>query len=137
MTHTASTNRPQPDWQAEAIALEKENCRAFVGRDIERLNQLWSDDLLVKSPINRVHDKRRVLELLGSGVIAHLSYETDIEVAKRDGDILTVMGSETVINASHSPPVRRRYTNVWRREGDAWRLFLRHANVILDSQGGR
>lgn len=126
--------QPQPAWQAEAIALEKENCRAFVGHDIGRLDQLWSDDLLVNSPINRIHDKRRVLELLQSGVIAHLTYETDIEVARRDGDILTVMGSETVTNDAQSPAIRRRYTNVWRREGDAWRLFLRHANVILDPQ---
>jgi hypothetical protein len=26
--------------------------------------------------------------------------------------------------------VRRRFTNIWKNEGDAWRLFARHANVI-------
>ena len=26
--------------------------------------------------------------------------------------------------------VKRRFTNIWKNEGDAWRLYWRHANVI-------
>jgi ketosteroid isomerase-like protein len=26
--------------------------------------------------------------------------------------------------------VHRRFTNVWKKEGDTWRLWARHANVI-------
>jgi len=117
---------------AAVIALEKENCRAFVACDIERLDQLWSDSLLVNSPINRVHEKQRVLQLLEKGVIAHVLLENRIEVARREGDTVTVMGSEVVRDTPESPLLRRRYTNVWRKEGDSWRIFIRHANIIPD-----
>jgi len=40
------------------------------------------------------------------------------------------MGSDTVQDTPEAPTLRRRFTNVWRREGDAWRLFARHANII-------
>ena len=56
-------------WQKDIATLEAEHCRAFVARDFEQLERLWSDDLLVNSPINRVHDKKRVLELLRAGII--------------------------------------------------------------------
>jgi ketosteroid isomerase-like protein len=113
--------------------LEKENCRAFVARDIERLEQLWSDSLLVNSPINRVHEKERVLELLRNGVIAHVLLENQIETVRRDGDTVIVMGSEVVRDRPDSPILRRRYTNVWRKEGDSWRIFIRHANIVADT----
>jgi ketosteroid isomerase-like protein len=116
--------------------LEKENSRAFVARDIERLDQIWSDSLLVNSPINRVHDKQRVLELLRAGVITHVLLENQIEVIRRDGDTVTVMGSEIVRDRPDSPILRRRYTNVWRKEGDAWRVVIRHANIIADNSPG-
>jgi ketosteroid isomerase-like protein len=123
------------DRAVEAVtALEKENCRAFVACDIERLDQLWSDSLLVNSPINRVHDKQRVLQLLEKGVIAHVLLENRVEVARREGDTVIVMGSEVVRDTPHSPLLRRRYTNVWRKEGNAWRIFIRHANIIPDDE---
>jgi hypothetical protein len=55
------------NWENDIQALEEEHCRAFVGRDYDRLEGLWSDNLIVNSPINRVHDKKRVLELLRAG----------------------------------------------------------------------
>jgi hypothetical protein len=30
----------------------------------------------------------------------------------------------------HGQVTRRRFTNIWRKEGDTWRLFWRHANVL-------
>jgi hypothetical protein len=49
------------------------------------------------------------------------------------GDHALVMGGETVKRIENAPlagkTVDRRYTNVWRREGGAWRLFARQATV--------
>jgi ketosteroid isomerase-like protein len=120
---------------AVVTALEKENARAFVAGDIERLDELWSDSLLVNSPVNRVHDKQRVLELLRNGVITHVLLENDIEAIRREGDTVTVMGSEVVRDKPDSPILRRRYTNLWRREGETWRIFIRHANIVADTGG--
>ena len=119
-------------WRDEIVALEAEACRAFVARDLDRLAQLWSDELLVNSPINRVHDKRRVLELLRAGTIAHSSLEGHIETLVRRQDIVVAMGSEQVVNEPNSPVITRRFTNVWRWEVDSWRLLVRHANIALN-----
>ena len=55
-----------------------------------------------------------------------------------DGDFAIIMGSETLVPVSSAPAagltagrkVVRRFTNVWKREAGAWRLYWRHANVI-------
>jgi hypothetical protein len=49
-----------------------------------------------------------------------------------------LVGIETVMPLSDAPsaglvagqPVKRRFTNIWKKERDGWRLFARHANVI-------
>jgi hypothetical protein len=119
-------------WRQEVVALEDEACRAFVARDIERLNTLWSDQLLVSSPINKVLDKRRVLDLLQAGTIAHYSLKGSIDTIERRQDLVVVMGSELVMNSPGGHVIKRRYTNVWRAEGPSWRLLVRHANIILN-----
>jgi ketosteroid isomerase-like protein len=111
--------------------LEAEHCRAFVARDLERLEHLWSDDLIVNSPINRVHDKRRVLELLRAGIISHSALECQAEAMMQHGPFVVVMGHELVTDAG-SKQYRRRYTNIWRVAEGSWRLVARHANVISD-----
>jgi ketosteroid isomerase-like protein len=116
-------------WRDQITALEDEARRAFVTRDVDRLAALFSDELLVNSPINRVHGKRQVLELLQAGTIAHVSLTGEIETIERRGDLVIVMGRESVVDAPEQPELRRRYTNVWRAEGESWRLLVRHANV--------
>jgi hypothetical protein len=120
----------QADWLNEVTTLEDEHRRAFLARDIDRLNELWSDGLLVNSPINRVNDKRQVLGLLQAGTIAHSSFEAEIEVIERRQDLVVVMGSERIVNAPGTPVVHRRFTNVWRPEGGVRRMVLRHANIV-------
>ena len=112
------------------LSLEDAWREAFLARDVARLDALWSDALQVNSPINRVHSKQQVLALLQAGVIAHTALDATVESIVRHGDVVVVMGSERVVDDPAAPPIHRRYTNVWRREGEAWRLFVRHANAV-------
>ena len=123
-------------WEREIRALEEVNRSAFLSRDLERLDAIWSDHLVVNSPINRIHEKRVVLDLLQRGIIAHATFESDIEILRRLGDLVLVMGGEVVTNIPDGPIIRRRFTNVWRAEGGSWRLVARHANVISDAAAG-
>ena len=123
------------DWQSEIVALEDAANEAFMKRDLERLDQLFSDALIVNSPINVVSDKRKVLDLLGRRIIGHVSSTIEHEVMRRDGDLVVVMDADAVRNSESEPLLPRRFTNVWRREGDHWRLFVRHANVIAEGSG--
>jgi len=115
-----------------AIELEREHTRAFLERDIARLEELWSDQLVVNSPMNRVLEKRKVLELLDAGIIAHHTYDVEIELVRETDDTLVVMGSDRVTMKRDSPVVRRRFTNVWRRENGRWRMFARQASLNPD-----
>ena len=120
------------NWSQLVLAREEESRRAFVGRDIERLTELWSDELLVNSPINRIHNKQQVLDLLRAGKIAHSAFDAHIEAVERRHDVVIVMGSESIVNAPGDAVITRRFTNVWRPEGGSWRLFLRHANIVSE-----
>lgn len=122
-------------WENEIRDLELEHCRAFVARDYDSLERLWSDDLVVNSPINRVHDKKRVLELLRAGLISHVSLECHTELMRRHAQLVVVMGNEQLTNSTGEGPVHRRYTNIWRLENGAWRLVVRHANIITAPTG--
>jgi len=111
-------------------ACEDESRRAFVARDCERLSELWSNQLLVNSPINRVHNKQQVLDLLRAGTIAHSSFDAAIEAIEELGDLVVVMGQESIVNVPGSLVVTRRFTNVWRQERGTWQLLVRHANIV-------
>ena len=120
-------------WQQEIAALEEAHRRAFLERDVERVASLWSDQLLVNSPLNRVNDKQQLLALLRAGTSAHSEMDERIDVVERRKDLVVVMGSERIVNAPGGPAFHRRFTNVWRQEDGSWRLLLRHANIIAAS----
>jgi hypothetical protein len=61
------------DWKTEIALAEDEANQAFLERNIEKLDELFSEDLLVNSPINRINDKKTLLQLLAKGVIGHIS----------------------------------------------------------------
>ncbi len=125
-------HRPET-WREDIAELEAEHCRAFVAQDFVRLDSLWSDDLIVNSPINRVHDKRRVLELLRAGTISHASLMCQPEFMSQHGPFVVVMGNEVLTNTLGGAVVRRRYTNIWSDASGSWRLVARHANIIHDA----
>ncbi len=83
--------------------------------------------------------KREVLDaFVHSGVIDFSSFERQIEFIRTEADFTIIMGLETLRPNRDAPSagllagqeVKRRFTNLWRKEAGAWRLFARHANVI-------
>lgn len=118
------------DWKAEIVGLEHRANEAFLKCDLEQLDLLFSDELLVNSPMNRINDKTTLLSLLGAGVIRHVFSAFEHELIRRNGDLVVVMGSDQVKDTPSGPTVRRRFTNIWRNEAGGWRLYVRHANVI-------
>ena len=113
---------------------------AALKRNIPALERLWSDQLVVNAPNNQVVVGRRAVidGVVRGGIINFSSFERHIEFMRVDGDFATIMGLETLVPVTDAPAsglragqkTQRRVTNIWRREGDTWRLFIRHANVI-------
>jgi len=118
-----STPDQHSNWQSEIASVEHDANRAFLDRDLARLDELFSDDLVVNSPINLINDKKKILELLGKGIIGHVSSTIHHELIRRDRDLVIVMGADAVKNSPTGPTLRRRFTNVWRNEGGRWRLY--------------
>jgi hypothetical protein len=110
------------------------------------MERLWSEQFTVNAPNNRVVAGREVVldTFVRSGIIDFARFERQIELIRADGNYVIVMGLETIEPRSDAPSaglvagrlVRRRFTNIWRKEGEAWKLFVRHANVIAEGGDG-
>jgi ketosteroid isomerase-like protein len=121
--------------EARIRALDNEERLAALNLDYPALERLWSEHFLVNAPSNQILPNRNaVLEWFRKGMTTRSSYDRRIEHVRVDGDIAIVMGEETLTPTANAPHagelVRRRFTNIWKKEGDAWRLWARHANVI-------
>jgi len=116
-------------------ALEAEMEEGVLKRDVETLRRLWSSDFMVNAPRNVVvPDRGAVLNVFRKGIANYSVFDTQIEEIRLRGNVAIVMGSETVTPVGDAPyagkTVDRRYTHVWRQQGDRWRLFARHAHIV-------
>jgi len=121
-------------------SLDDQERAAALGRDVPALERLWSEQFVVNAPNNQVVVGRQqnLDKFVRGGVINFSSFERTIEFMQVDGEFGVIMGLETVVPRTDAPSagliagqvIRRRFTNIWRKEGDTWRLYWRHANVM-------
>jgi hypothetical protein len=126
--------------EARVLALDDEERRATLARDLATLERLWSMQFTVNAPNNRVVAGRQAVldTFVHSGVIDFAQFQRTNEHVLADGSYVFIMGVETVTPRSNAPSagleagrtIKRRFTNVWKNENGTWRLFARHANVI-------
>jgi hypothetical protein len=134
---TATQHRePATDWEQEIRTLEEQGRLAFLAGDTATLDAMWDSRLLVNSPLNIVNDKAKVLDLLGKGLIRHTRDDVEIEHIARYGDVVVVMGRDTVDGPPSNTITHRRFTNIWQLQDGAWRMIARHAQVIVPRQQG-
>lgn len=122
-----SASRPL---DAEIRQLEEQSRTAFLAGDIDTLDQLWADGFLVNSPLEQVNERAMVLKLLQSGRIRHTSLEVEIERISRHGDVVIVMGNDTVTDPPDGKVTHRRFTNIWQLQDGRWRMIARHAQAV-------
>ena len=130
MSTVTQNHETATDWEQEIRALEERGRVAFLAGDTATLDDMWDDRLLVNSPLNLVNDKGRVLDLLGKGLIRHTMDEMEIEHISRYGDVVVVMGRDTVDGPPANALTHRRFTNVWQLQDGTWQMIARHAQVI-------
>ncbi len=120
--------------EAEIRKLENMEGEAFVKKDTITLFKLFSPDLLVNSPSNRVATLQDIKTLIRSGKIDLSSVEKIIEKIGFIRNIAIVMGHDIVKpqgemqNAGKT--VTRRYTDIWMKDETGWRLTARQATNI-------
>ena len=126
--------------EEQVRSLDDQERIAALKRDIPALERLWSEQFTVNAPNNQVVVGRRAVldTFVRAGVINFSTFERQVEFIRSDGDFVIIMGLETVEPVSDAPSaglvagrtIKRRFTNVWKKEKGTWRLLARHANVI-------
>lgn len=120
---------------AAALAARARLDAAFAAQDLEAVAALSAKDLVVNTPANRVARLETVLGFFKAGRMDYASVDVTIEGLDARGDHVVIMGEEVVVPKASAPnagkTVRRRFTDVWRRDTDGrWRLTIRQATII-------
>ena len=119
---------------AEALAARQRLDDAFAAQDVDAVADLSAENLIVNTPADRVARREQVLGFFKAGRMSYESAEVTIEAVDTRDDHVVIMGMEVVTPRETAPnagkTVRRRFTDVWRREADGkWRLTVRHATI--------
>lgn len=123
-----------PSIEDEIRRLEQLEIRAIMARDKDILRTLWDEAYIVNNPDNRIVEAgsdptdRPVMQKARTAMT-----RTTEKITVR-GDVAFAMGGETIVPGDGQPragqTVNRRYTNVWMKQRDGWKLVARHANVM-------
>ena len=131
----AAAQGAAPSWDAEIRAREESLRVAFLNADMRPLDELIADGYIVNSTQHKVMAKPLLMQLLETGRLRHLSYESRIETMQRTGDTVIVMGGDRVVDGPDRVCSTRRFTNLWQLEGGRWRATARHAHVVTREGG--
>lgn len=106
---------------------------AFARQDADALQSMAMPDVLVNAPINRVVTLDNITARFRAGQIHYESVDTRVEFAGVRGDLVVLMGEEIVKPTENTPnagkTVRRRFTDIWKESGGAWKLAIRQGTA--------
>lgn len=119
---------------AQALAARAKLDEAFAAQDVDAVSALCAKDLIVNTPANRIARAEQVLGFFRAGRMNYESADVTVEAVDARTDHVVIMGEEVVkprdTAANAGKTVRRRFTDVWRREPDGkWRLTIRQATI--------
>ena len=107
---------------------------AMRAKDTAALEKIWSPQMKVNSPGNRVMDRSTVLKLLSEDQIKYSAYTDTVESTSVFKDLVILMGHEQLTEAvgpDAGKPKMRRYTDVWQRNAEgSWMLIARQATYV-------
>lgn len=115
--------------------LENKEVEAVLVKDTALLNSIWSKDMTVNNPLNQISKPGKTT--VDRPVITQFDYSTfqrNIENVLINGCVVITMGNELVVEKGTKDmpgrTIKRRYTNIWINEDNAWKIIARHANEI-------
>lgn len=118
--------------------LDRVEAVAILAGDADALDQIFDDDFIVNNlPLNTVVSRDFVLDWVRGGHFAYRSFVRTTEAVRVIGDTAITMGQEVAVpsedNRFEAGTVTWRYTHVWIRGGDRWRLVARQSSVTSAS----
>lgn len=107
---------------------------ALIVDDRAAFASLLAPDLVVNNPQNGISIPGATARRDAAGLITYSRYMRSIEYAGKLGDMVLLMGDETVVPKGNAPmagkEVRRRFTDIWKLVAGRWVLAARQATII-------
>lgn len=124
----------QQNLETEIRNLEETEGQSWVKKDTSMLFQLFSPQLVVNTPLNRCATLQEIKQLTRMGKI-DLSYSKKmIEKITFINGMAVVMGQDIIKPRGNmkdaGKTVTRRYTDVWEKAQNKWKLIIRQATII-------
>jgi hypothetical protein len=114
--------------------LENEEREAILKKDTTKLYQLMSLEIIVQNPENAIVGYRQIINRVKTGKINYASFERLIEKVSFFNNTSIVMGKEILIpqgpTENTGKTVTRRFTNIWMKEKNVWKLIARQATIV-------
>ena len=120
----------------EAVIRKLENAEreAILNGDTSMLYKLMSKKIVVQNPENTIVGFRDIMERVKAGKINYVSFERNIERITFFKNTSLVMGKEILVPRGSSQnagkTITRRFTNIWMKEKNIWKLTARQATII-------
>lgn len=128
------SSRAQRREESDIRGLEKLEGQSWVSKDTTTLYRLFSPELIVNTPLNRVATLEDIKRLTRLGKIDVSYSEKIIEKITFINDMAVVMGKDVVKPQGSmkdaGKTVTRSYTDVWIKNGNTWMLTIRQATII-------
>ncbi len=90
--------------------------------------------IIVQNPENKIITYKQIIERVKSGKISYNAFERIIEKVAFINNISIVMGKEIISvqdsTSNVGKTVTRRFTNIWMKENDSWKLTARQSTII-------
>jgi len=120
-------------WQADIEDAERRLRAASLAGDVATLDALLADDLVFTTQQGVVLDKQADLELHRSGAlkISELIFSDYRLESLADGLVLATLRADAQgLAGGQAFDAALRFTRVWRRDDDGWRIKTAHCSVI-------
>lgn len=135
LTITSNNISGQNLKESEIRRLENLEREAVLKVDTTLLfNQLWSPDMVVNAPVNRVVTVEATKMFTRTGRLNYASFERNIEKITFNNDLAIVMGEEKLkpqgLSDNAGKIVTRRFTNIWKKSNNSWSIIARQSTII-------
>jgi hypothetical protein len=121
------------DRDAELLrSTERERLRALVRGDVERAEELHTNDFQLINPLGGALSKEQYLDAISHGQIHYLYWEPESIAVRLYGDVAVIRYRsqlEIVVRGRHIPRQRYWHTDLYERHGVQWQVVWSHATA--------
>ena len=113
-------------------SIERERLHALVTGDVDRAEQLHSEDFQLINPLGGALSKEQYLGGISAGQIQYLYWEPEPIAVRLYGDVAVIRYRselEIVVQGRHIPRQRYWHTDLYERHGPQWQVVWSHATT--------